>query len=549
MRTKQSSYTKAKRRTGIRRRRHISLTGEESLLISTIATDYDFRKLSPSPDTVCDVHLPDCFEDHTAAARTAVQDLSRLGLSIVPIIPGLKHTPMKWKRYQHKAATVDQIQRWYEKYPGYNWGFVAGSVSENVMSVDVDSAAAFKFCEDQGGFIESQSVWFSTGRGRQYLYRLPPELADLPRSKPHDDLDFLTKGLAVLPPSIHHKTGKQYTWQSKPPTSLDDIPFAPQWVQDILTGQLEPQRRTDSIDSTNTPNPSTAASKPAKNRAQSTRRAVPENYPVNPGMTSQAGYRRLMTRTYNKGSRNSAATSLVSTLRLSGLSQEDTMNTLDQWRQDHTKPLYPASEAREVVKCVYENGYGLTVWGLQKSISSDGQRMPENEALALVQSMPSYRNRIRKNQPLFVSVGKILELLYDCRVFKPLALPHHELAEAAGITVDQVAKVAGFLTEIGVKGMRQAGSSMVSTYCLSSINVNNTTIIKQFTRWFGYKRHWKKLRYFLWKNFQRLMRDILRHLNDVWNLITATLLGETRQLAVVAVSGSDAGWLNRGPPS
>jgi len=75
-------------------------------LIRTIATDYDFRKSLMSLVTVCDVHLPDCFEDQaTERTLSAVQDLSHLRLS--PLTIKQSSVCAMWPPYQN-ATTGSQ---------------------------------------------------------------------------------------------------------------------------------------------------------------------------------------------------------------------------------------------------------------------------------------------------------------------------------------------------------------------------------------------------------------------------------------------------------
>ena len=483
----------------------------------------------------------------TERTLSAVQDLARLGLSVIPINQGEKRPHIRWKKYQRKAASVDQLQRWHEEFAGCSWAIVWGAVSGNVMAVDVDSESARQWCEDQGGFNQAPPVWFSTGRGWQYLYRLPPELANTSKSKPHEELDFLTsRCYSVVPPSIH-KTGKQYQWQSKPPTSLDDIPLAPQWVLDLITAQMHGN-------STSAPNPSPKAKNPAKDRSQSTRQPVPENYATNPRILDADGYQLLSSSTFGQHSRHHAYLSHAITLRLSGLDQDKAQRVLDQWRQIHTTPVYgslsdEAKAPSEVLAAVYENGYGLTVDGLMQAIDVNGERMPEALASELVSLMPKSRKRgERRNDPLFISVARIIEVLYQRRIMKPTPITHDEMANLTGLSPDQVAKVAGFLEEIGIKSNARIGRSTVSIYNLNNLTARPQLLIKQLARWRGYRIHWKAICKFLWRRVHDLMRAVLSHLNNVCNWITSTWQGETRQLAAVAVSGSGGAGFNRGPP-
>jgi hypothetical protein len=173
----------------------------------------------------------------------SVSDLYNIGFSLIPLKSEGKTPPegFKWRRYQNQAAPLAQVEAWQEGYPDCNWASVWGSTS-GLMAVDIDSAAAFGWCQRQGGFNATMPIWYETGRGWQYVFRLPEDLLNVRGVNPHEGVELRCNGqYSVIPPSIH-PSGKPYQWK-RAPSSLDDIPYPPSWVLRILRGEV-PEEKT-----------------------------------------------------------------------------------------------------------------------------------------------------------------------------------------------------------------------------------------------------------------------------------------------------------------
>ena len=59
------------------------------------------------------------------------------GCSIIPIVLGGKHPPIKWKKYQSERASKEQVYRW-RFIEGYDLAVVLGAVSGNMVVMDMD---------------------------------------------------------------------------------------------------------------------------------------------------------------------------------------------------------------------------------------------------------------------------------------------------------------------------------------------------------------------------------------------------------------------------
>lgn len=509
-----------------------------------------------------------------------ILELIDQGFSIIPIERGTKRPPegFQWRRYQEQAATREQVEQWQREYPGCNWAAVWGKASGNVIAVDIDSPAAFGWCQKQGGFNQRWPVWYATGRVRkitapggieltdwstetawQYIFRLPEELADVRGVNPHSGVEIRCNGqISVLPPSIH-PSGKAYEWKR-----FGEIPFVPDWVLGWLYGHPtirqqgytrdNPTGRRDrgpmkagSTAAASATTQKTAVQAPPQRRDP----LRPQLMGNNPRILENRGWEWLWSTTFPEGSRNSAFFSLAILLRAAGIDQEEATRKLDQWRYKCTKPVYNEREASAVIKTTYRISYGVTVAGLRKAIDVNGERMPERYAIELARLLPNLRRKRgqRIHEPIFVSVGRVLEVLYKQRALKPTTITHERMAKLAGISADRVRKVAGFLDEIGVRTTTRQRRSTTSSYNLKGLNVPASQLIKHLARWRGYSVPWRVIASRLWRRVHSLMRAVLSHLNNLWSWIVDTWQGESgkgegalHRVALEGVSG-------RAPPN
>jgi len=326
-----------------------------------------------------------------------ILELVDLGFSIIPIERGTKHTPagLGWKRYQDERATREQVKQWQQDFSGCSWAAVCGAVSGNVIAVDIDSPAAFGWCQRQGGLNDHWPVWYETGRGWQYLFRLPAELADYATGVivPHPCVEIrMGRHISVLPPSIH-KTGKAYTWKR-----FGEIPYAPQWILDHLTGKPTQEAVT-----------STTSQQRAAHSITQTHhgRQAHDITGRNPRILTSAGYQWLWRTTFGPGHHHHPFFSVAILLRGARLSEDKATHKLDQWRRKCTRPIYSEREATAVIKKVYRTAYGVTFEGLRSAYDIHGERMPEGAALDLVRMFPSMRAPgKRQNIPMIATVTR-----------------------------------------------------------------------------------------------------------------------------------------------
>jgi hypothetical protein len=135
-----------------------------------------------------------------------------MGLSVIPIIPGLKKPLVKWQQYQTTRATKEQITEWWTKTPNANIGIVTGAVSD-VFVVDIDTAEGQENLL-QYGFESITCPTVTTPRDGQHLYFKNPTQKITIGAGIIPGTDFRGNGgFVVAPPSVNGN-GKGYVWQN-----------------------------------------------------------------------------------------------------------------------------------------------------------------------------------------------------------------------------------------------------------------------------------------------------------------------------------------------
>jgi len=134
-----------------------------------------------------------------------------LNFSVIPIRPGPEKKPfIPWTEFQKRRASEEEVEGWFQKWPGANIAIITGSIS-GVFVVDGDGEIGSRWIYEN---CPKTSVYAKTGRvgGCHCFYRIPPGVK-IPNKvgwKPKVDIRG-EGGYVIAPPSIHH-TGNTYSW-------------------------------------------------------------------------------------------------------------------------------------------------------------------------------------------------------------------------------------------------------------------------------------------------------------------------------------------------
>lgn len=127
------------------------------------------------------------------------------GLSVIPLEPNSKIAAVRWKEFQTRRATEEEIKSWWATNPDYNIGIVTGEISD-LSVVDLDGDVAFVSLKANGIQLPETRV-VATPRGQHHYYRytqnLPTSTGVL------NGIDVRSNGgYVVAPPSVFKDEGK-----------------------------------------------------------------------------------------------------------------------------------------------------------------------------------------------------------------------------------------------------------------------------------------------------------------------------------------------------
>ena len=161
-----------------------------------------------------------------------IEDLWKLGFSIIPIKEGSKKPAVTWRAYQARRATREDLDGWFGNGRPFNIGIVTGDVS-GVIVIDCDSPEAVAWAEAN---LPLTPMMTRTARGQHRFYRHPGRpVRSRARIETGDErikIDVRGDGGYVVAPGSVHETGHVYEMKGNWPDTLDDVPvFDPAWLE------------------------------------------------------------------------------------------------------------------------------------------------------------------------------------------------------------------------------------------------------------------------------------------------------------------------------
>ena len=130
------------------------------------------------------------------------------------------------------AAGIEQVQRWWRRWPDANVGIVTGVVSELVV-LDVDprhgGGESLAALEAEHGALP-RTVESLTGGGGQHLYFRHPG-GSVPSGPIAPGLDLKGDGGLVVSPPSRHVSGRTYAWESGCAPGETLPADLPQWLR------------------------------------------------------------------------------------------------------------------------------------------------------------------------------------------------------------------------------------------------------------------------------------------------------------------------------
>jgi len=153
----------------------------------------------------------------------------QMGLSIIPTKG--KVACVKWKEFQTRKATEDEIRKWWEQFPEADIGLVTGPISRRLV-LDIDGDKGRQYSNSRG-IPSTPSV--RTRKGTQHHFNWPDGLPENVKTTDvgiEEEIDTRGEGgIALLPPSLC-SDGTRYEWLTDMNLPLAE---APQWYIDLLS--------------------------------------------------------------------------------------------------------------------------------------------------------------------------------------------------------------------------------------------------------------------------------------------------------------------------
>jgi Bifunctional DNA primase/polymerase, N-terminal len=165
--------------------------------------------------------------------------IARIGLWGYPISnDGAKLPLVKWKQFQERPPTPDEIAGWCKRFPQAGIGIPTGRAT-GFFIVDADDADAIAFLEGRS-MPETWTV--RTRRGRHYYFKHPDFVVKNSASAIAHHVDVRGRGGFGVGPGSLGKDGFVYAWE--PGCSPAGVPLAaaPDWLLDLLRPKPEPER-------------------------------------------------------------------------------------------------------------------------------------------------------------------------------------------------------------------------------------------------------------------------------------------------------------------
>lgn len=145
--------------------------------------------------------------------------------------PG-KHTHGPWKERMRDAAGIEQVRRWWRRWPDANVGVVTGVVSGLVV-LDVDprhgGGDSLAVLEGIHGAVPHTVESLTGGGGQHYYFRHPGTV--VPCRSVGPGLDIKGDGGLVVSPPSEHVSGRVYDWESGCAPSEVSLADLPSWLQ------------------------------------------------------------------------------------------------------------------------------------------------------------------------------------------------------------------------------------------------------------------------------------------------------------------------------
>lgn len=141
------------------------------------------------------------------------------GLTVCAVLPVTKQGPKDWNNFIDQLPSQQTKDKWFNQYPDAGVALLTGKRIGNgqiIIGIDIDDPA---YVEAISRFVGN----FPSGKIGEKGLTIFARTDESVKSKMSisGKLDILVRSLCVLPPTIHPKTNKPYTWAGLPLTDIE----------------------------------------------------------------------------------------------------------------------------------------------------------------------------------------------------------------------------------------------------------------------------------------------------------------------------------------
>lgn len=140
------------------------------------------------------------------------KNLVKNGMNVIPISFMKKEPVIKWKEFQERLISKDEIERYFNEEQN-NIAIVCGEISENLVVIDFDNGTVFdEFIKKYSGHEFLQTPIVKSAKGGHIWFRCKDVKSTKLYYNGEKVGDIISEGKYVLvPPSVHPDNIK-YSW-------------------------------------------------------------------------------------------------------------------------------------------------------------------------------------------------------------------------------------------------------------------------------------------------------------------------------------------------
>jgi len=166
--------------------------------------------------------------------------------SIIPVLSRDKRPAIRWAEYQHRHASREEVEAWFERWPASNIGIVTGAISGLVV-LDIDAEhggnkSLTDLTKKYGPIPETIEV--ITGGGGRHLYFKHPGGLVKNQVGLVKGVDLRGDGGCVVAPPSMHASGVLYAWRAHHAPDQIELAVMPKWLLNEVSSEKQARGHT-----------------------------------------------------------------------------------------------------------------------------------------------------------------------------------------------------------------------------------------------------------------------------------------------------------------